>query len=189
MSSHRLSRLVRKIPLVSGLPDCTIADHRDAAIEFFLTLVWSTLPIWLGTLVVYVLKNAPANTWSGALYSNIGSGELFLYSTSALAPVFYMALHDKPGVGEFPSKKIHIAIVSVIMVICGAFFALLRANIELREQLLFHFSTYMYPAALILLYLATVYHHARHGNPAAEMRSQEERFSDRFQRRQRRGEG
>ena len=177
----RLECVLRKMPFLSGLPDCTKEDHKDASRQMMWTLLGSTLPIWLGTFVVFILKDAPSGNILEAFMFNISGGELFIYSTSALAPVFYMALYERPGIGAFPSKTGHIITVVLFLVISSSVFALLRSGVELRQQYLLDFSLLIYVISVILLYLATVYHSARHSmSPSRTMRSQEQDFTERL---------
>ncbi|WP_155984761.1 hypothetical protein [Thioalkalivibrio sp. ALE31] len=127
------------------------------------------------------MKDNQTSNIASAFFSNIQGGELFLYCTSALAPVFYMALYERPGVGGFPNRSGHIAVVVILMIVCGAVFSLIKGDVDLHQEGIIYLSLWLYPISVLLLYLATVYHSARHPkNPAEKMRSQEEDFLKHF---------
>jgi hypothetical protein len=117
------------------------------------------------------------NALRSAFYSTISNGELFMYCTALLAPMFWIALDDPPGAGVFPSKKSHMFLIGIINVVATGFFALGIAGKHLNPHVTFKISTYMFYVSLALLYLGTVYHVNRMPDGAEVFKEQEESFS------------
>jgi hypothetical protein len=171
-------RYLRGIPLVGGLVDCGVRDHWDAMSQTLVVLTLSTTPIWLATILLYAMsESAGFNALKSALHSTIANGELFMYSTALLAPMFWIALDDPPGAGAFPSKKSHMFLIGIIDLIASGFFALGISGRHLNPNVTFTLSTYMFYFSLILLYLGTVYHVNRMPNGAEVFKKQEGDFS------------
>jgi DNA adenine methylase len=84
-------------------------------------------------------------------------GELFMYCTALLAPLFWVALTEPPGDREFPSKVSHMVFIGVINVVAAVCFALMAAGKHLNPIFTVRGSGYMFKASIVLLYLGTVY--------------------------------
>jgi hypothetical protein len=93
---------LRKFPLFGGLIDCGLKDHWEATSQILITLILSTTPIWLATLLLDAMTDgAGYPAMKSAFLSTIANGELFMYCTALLAPMFWIALDDPPGAGAF----------------------------------------------------------------------------------------
>jgi hypothetical protein len=171
----------RPLPLLGGLADCDARDHWNSLGETFVVLLISTTPIWLGTLVVYATGNStgPDAFWA-AFYGTVSNGRLFMYSTTILAPMFWIALVDLPGASAFPTKVSHMVLIGIIDAIASVFFGLTVAGKPLNERFTFHLSTVMFWAAVILLYLGTVYHTSRIPDVPGEYKKQESDFTEAY---------
>jgi hypothetical protein len=169
----------RRIPLFGGLVGCDWSDHWDSLGQTFVIVILSMAPVWLATLVIYATGPVMGTTafWC-ALHSTISHGELFMYSTALLAPIFWIALADPPGATAFPSKISHMVLIGVIYFISAVFFGLTVAKKPLNEPFTFRLSVYIFSFAVALLYLGTVYHLSRLPDAAGEYRRQEENFAD-----------
>jgi hypothetical protein len=179
---------LRKFPLLGGLVDCGLKDHWDATSQIVITLILSTTPIWLATLLLVAMTdNAGYPALRSAFLSTIANGELFMYCTALLAPMFWIALDDPPGAGAFPSKKSHMFLIAIINVIAAAFFAAGVSGRHLNPTTILRLSTYMFCISLVLLYLGTVYHINRMQDAADIFRKQEESFSRRVRQHRRGG--
>jgi hypothetical protein len=169
----------RAIPLFGGLVDCTWRDHWDSLTQTFVIVLLSTTPIWLGALIVVYSAGAGLElaAFGTALKSTVKNGELLMYSTALLAPVFWMALVDPPGAHVFPSKVSHMVLIGVIDLVAGAFFGLVTAHNNANPRFISTLSTWMFIASLVLLYLGTVYHTSRLPDAPQEFKRQEDDFS------------
>jgi hypothetical protein len=175
--------LLSKIPLFEGLPDCTGDNFFEAFKEVFSNTLFSTMPIWL-SFVWFVWKSTEFNL---AIHNILGHGELFMYSTSVLAPIFYTIFKkvDPNRTKKFPGAFSHIILVTVIFVTCSFAFGAIRSD-QMVTEVLFSWSIWLYAISLSLIYLATVYSHSRPkssyieeiNNEGAEMTAQLGRYKN-----------
>lgn len=158
-------RLVRRLPIISGLRDCTWRDHREACKEVAVNFVLSTSPLWLGSLIVYAIDPKMDLSLSGYLrvaLRAMSDGELLLFATSAIAPIFYFSLTPPTSKErDYPSRLSHIVSSLLIFMICVALFGAQRAGGKLNPTLIFPMSVYVYVFALTIIYIATVYRNYR----------------------------
>lgn len=169
------------MPLFGGLVDCDWPNHREALGQTFIVLLMSTMPFWLATLVVYGTgDDLSGAALRGALYGTISRGELFMYCTALLAPLFWVVLVDPPGSPAFPSKLSHMVTIGVIDVVAAVFFALVVAGRALNGRFCFLMSTGMFACSVALLYLATVYHASQVADASQEFKKQETDFTEAY---------
>jgi len=175
---------VREIPLFGPLMDCDGSDHWESLGQTLVILLLSTTPIWLATLVIFGTgtQMSYAVFWA-ALYSTITNGQLFMYCTALLAPIFWIALVDPPGARVFPSKVSHMLLIGIIDLIAAVFFGLTLAGKQVNPVFNFRLSTYMFLTSVVLLYLGTVYHTSRMPDVIGEFKKQENDFSNNYQER------
>jgi hypothetical protein len=124
------------------------------------------------------MDEAASKSYFSTFLGTVRQGEFLIFSTSLLAPFFYMALHDPVGSRAFPGRLLHTLPVIVIMLLCTGFFSLSRAKAWFDQEFVFEISVYLTLSSLVLIYLAMVYHKARlRGNPADMMRETQTKFS------------
>jgi hypothetical protein len=139
------------------------------------------MPIWLGTLIVYATGAVTGSDGLNiAFQSTIARGELFMYATAFLAPVYWIALIDRPSLRRFPGKVSHIVLMVIISVIAAVFFGLLTAGNKLNQNFTFKMSTVMFFMSLILMYLGILYHESLVRSAAKQMKDDEAEFSAEF---------
>jgi hypothetical protein len=112
-----------------------------------------------------------------ALFTTIANGELFMFCTVLLAPMFWIVLVDPPGAQVFPSKVSHMLLIAVVDVIAAVFFGLSVAGKRMNEGFSLRLSVLLSIVSIVLLYLGTVYHSSRLPNVPGEMKRQESDFS------------
>jgi len=179
MNREEVRQVAREVPLFGGLVDCDFPNHREAIGQTFIVLLMSTMPFWLATLIVYGTGNDLSfAAFKCDLYGTIAKGELFMYCTALLAPLFWVVLVDPPGAPAFPSKLSHMITVAVIDVVAAVFFALVVAGRSLNARFSFDMSVAMFLCSVSLLYLATVYHASQVSDAASEFKKQETDFTE-----------
>jgi len=177
MQSEDFLDKVREIPIFGGLVDCDGRDHWESLGQTTVLFVLSSMPIWLGTLIVYATgEKTGCAGFKLAFLSTIGRGELFMYSTAFLAPIFWIALADKPNIRVFPGKVSHIVLMVIISVIAAVFFGLLTAGNRLNQHFTLWLSVGMFFTSLILLYLGILYHENRIKYAPTEMKKDQDSF-------------
>lgn len=168
---------VREFPLLGGLIDCDGRDHWESLGQTTVITILSTAPIWLATLMVFASANhMDVAAFKAALYGTVANGELFMYCTALLAPIFWVALVDPPRARVFPSKRSHMFLIAIIDLIAAVFFGQLTAGKKVNEQFVIKASAWMFVISLLLLYLGTVYHASRLPDAGDEFKKDEDDF-------------
>ena len=151
--------LMKKIPLIGGLFHYSINDHWHGIKELFLTLAFALSPLTLAIFVDYIMKGN--NFKLGySLWNNLQNGELLLYATAILAPIFYTYLDDKGNRTQFPGKFSNLFIYVSIFLAAASIFSLQRAKIILNIENTFSVSIIIFILSLFLLYLVIIYNHS-----------------------------
>jgi hypothetical protein len=177
---HNWQPQIKRIPLFGPLVDCDARDHAETLSQTLIVLLLSTAPLWLGGLVIFGISPDDSLTLGASLKHTVEHGELFMYGTALLAPMFWVALVDPPGARVFPSKVIHMVLIAVIELIASVFFGLTVAGNHLRQPFIFHLSVAIFMASLVLLYLGTLYHSNRL-NAAEAFKQDEQGFSQAYE--------
>jgi len=175
--SRTYQNQIRQIPLLGPLVDCHLRDHADALTQTFIVLLLSTAPLWLGGLVIYGVNTQNNLTLMEAFLRTMEHGELFMYGTALLAPMFWVALVDPPGARIFPSKIPHMVLIAIIELIASVFFGLIVAGNPVKPGFTFHLSVAVFWTSLFLLYLGTVYHSNRLPSASDAFKQDETDFS------------
>lgn len=182
MTKEDLLNYAREIPVLGGLVDCDGHDHWESLGQTTVLFILSSMPIWLGTLIVYATgEKTGCVGFRSAFFSTINRGELFMYSTAFLAPIFWIALADRPNLRVFPGKVSHIVLMVIICVIAAVFFGLLTAGNRLNQGFTLRLSVVMFFTSLILLYLGILYHENRVKDAPTVMAEDTEKFSAKYQ--------
>jgi hypothetical protein len=137
------------------LTKCSAKDCWIAAIEYLNLVIWSTMPFWLGTGLLYV-QSTNSQSLNEVFQSTFKNGELFVYTISTLTPITYLTLFEDPK-GRFP-HRLGVGTLAFIMIICCAcLFALQKASVATKGDVLFYGSIYFATGAVALRYLAILY--------------------------------
>jgi len=186
---RNIIRLAEWLPIISGLIECSYEDYKEALKEWFSTLLIATSPVWLGAFVILICspdtKDSLTEAYSHIVLVNIKKGELVIYCTTLLAPVFYLVLHDRKTDRAFPSKISSMLIVLVIWLLSGSIFAIQRAGLYFNPDTTFKISVVLFLSSIFILYVAIVYNNSRFPNFAKRFRDQEEDFSKKLKKHRR----
>lgn len=180
----KLKVKISKTPLFGPLIECKKEDHWAAFTETFLNCVFSTLPFWLAAIVGY-LYQLPKDIqehffdfsiFQGLLEDSVKNGELFIFSTSILAPVMFLTWLDLKG-RSIPSKLSLGTAALLTMLLCTGLFSALKANPSVNESFVLYLSGWLASIAILLTYIGTVYHKYRQGSPE-QLKEAEVNFVD-----------
>ncbi len=168
----------RWIPLIGGLVDCTVNDHWDSAKQMAVITGLSTAPLWLASLMVFGSGDQlDFAAFKAAVQSPIAHGELYMYCTALLAPIFWIALVDPRGARrEFPSRLSHMFLIAIIDLVSAFCFGALASGKSMNPHFTLVVSSGMFVASVVLLYIGTVYHVHQVPNVRDELRKQENDF-------------
>jgi hypothetical protein len=174
--------LIRRIPLFGPLTDCDGGDHWAATQEIFIVSVVSTIPLWLGAVLMVILadQTQPTN-FGSALTLSVANGELFILCTSLLGPILWIALKDPPGERAFPSKLSHMLLVFVISILAAATFGAQKSGHKPNSQIALGISLGMFAISIVLRYLAVVYHNSISIDPPSRFQQGVSDYVSRFE--------
>lgn len=130
--------------------------------------------------MIYAINPDNTLTFGTALKRTVMHGELFMYGTALLAPIFWVALVDPPGARVFPSRTIHMVLIALTELVASVFFGLTVAGTSLRQPFIFQLSVVIFFASLVLLYLGTLYHSNRL-NAAEAFKQDEQGFAQAYE--------
>ena len=182
---EQLKAVIRRIPLITGLPDSRKEAHFEATKELTMSLLVSTSPIWLGSFVAFAINDEIEKTWHNylaTLVSLVRSGELFIYCTVTVAPLFYIVLRDLKGLKEFPGR-LSLVISSVLVIgVSFMFYGIQKAGVWLDVKFIFPLSYYLFVFSVFLYYVVKVYDNTRLPDLSEFSKSQEKDFTERLKR-------
>jgi hypothetical protein len=162
----QLLKLIKKVPVIGCLVDIPIQAQKEAAFEMIISITFSTLPIWILTLVLgtrdHIIDRTCQETFShglghhiwAAFKDSVANGELFMLSAAILGPVLYLGFRNfgKKETEIFPSIRSQMFIFVVISLVSTALFLLLRLeSLESRPEL-FNASLWIYGICIALLF-------------------------------------
>ncbi len=165
-----------KIPLLGGLVHCTLRDHLAAVAEFLTTLFFSFLPLLIAYLVEW--SNNHEASFTASINKNLYNGELLLYVSSLLSPIFYLVLKNRGDADRFPSKMSHLLLYFSLILLASYVFGQRRSGFIFDPISISMISKYVFYISLPLFYLVLVYNNNLLPNPAREMRDEEEEYTN-----------
>ena len=166
---HRIDSLkawlqseLESLPVFGTCFKCSRKDFYGALTEFLHLVLWSTMPFWLGGLVLFAIdQNHQMSLWA-RIVSTFKNGELLVFVISTVAPTLFLALHEPEGAKAFPHRLPLSTIVSGIIIICAVMFSLQKAvNERVDATFIFTLSVILAVVALGIRYLALIYHRFR----------------------------
>jgi hypothetical protein len=107
-----------------GLAYCQLVDHWKATQKVTFELIFATFPLWLGAIVIWLSGAAPG--FGKSFEITLWNGDLYIYSTALLAPIFWLAIVEYPGERHFPNKKALLALIVVVNSVSALLFGFLR---------------------------------------------------------------
>lgn len=132
--------------------------------EVFVSMLLSTMPLWLGSLITFSVATQHYKTFSGYFSAFVGSvsdGEMLIYATAAIAPMFYFALATTERPRDFPGRLSHIICGLLIFMVCTALFGVQRSGVKLNPDFVLPASAVLYFFAIVMIYIATTYRNWR----------------------------
>lgn len=170
----RFRETLVKLPIVGGLAYCRWEDLWRSLEEIFTKLAFAVSPILISAGVLRFAGTQKQHVYFPEnITKNLENGELYLFCTSMLATIFYIAIRDRRGSEEdenkkpgFPNQITHILFVVGMIAASSIIFALKRAGITLDPMLLIDISYWFFVVTLLMTILATTINNGLSGpNP------------------------
>lgn len=160
-SQLHIKKLLRKLPIFGALIDVRARNHAEAILEVAVNIGLSTMPVWLGAIIMLADKNT-SNGWLDHVIINVYKGELFIYATALLGPLFYFIFKEYKEFPKFPSARFFMISSVLILAVSVALFAVQRTEafaegLNLDRSYIFSLSWKVYLFSVCTVYLAYVY--------------------------------
>lgn len=150
-------------------------DYREALRELSISLVISTMPVWLGMLIIWS-RSSNVDIWSV-----IQHGELFMYASAVVAPVLYIVARDRySNRSGFPGKVSFMIAVIVVAMTSAGFYTMNLIEAQNFPRKVIILSAIIFFISVCVNYLALVFNNTFTPNPTAEMQAQEDNFNEKF---------
>ncbi len=163
---------------------CDRKNFSDAGVEFFVALLFSTMPLWLFPIFSPLIFQADMP----GISSYIKGGELFIYAAALMGPLIYI-IAKRYGEFEkdskfklsisFPHGMTFVVMAMLICVFSGLFIGIIRSPLvqsysnKLNMGGIFWASILTYSMSLYIVFTASVYRnaledHVRRGGQSRE---------------------
>lgn len=178
-----------RLPVVGGLAYCRWRDLWRSLEEILTKLTFAVSPILISAGVMrFAGKQNQHIYFPDNIIKNLENGELYLFCTSMLATIFYIAIRDRGGDTEgenrkpgFPNQITHILFVVGMIAASSIIFALKRAGIALDPMLLIDISYWFFIVTLAMTILATTINNGLSGpNPITFQEDETNDFLEKF---------
>lgn len=166
-----------KTPLFGHLLLVNSEDLWAAFEETFIYIILATMPFWLGAIITYGYnlqisivdgKIIDLNLFLSLLKKSLNNGELYILSSSLLAPAILLTWHEtQKNKNDLPSKKAVGFTILIVMVICTSLFSAQKANPNQNVDFIFFVSGSLAILSLILRFTAVAYSKYREMGPEA----------------------
>lgn len=169
--------------MIGGFLEATPTDHWHAFQRVFWDTLFSTITVWLSTILVFLSGSSTLGGWPRfweAFVISVTNGELYICATALLAPVFWVALDEYPGGKLFPNRRSHIGILVVVNVLAGLIFGLDRSHRITNQINTLYVSLVLFGIALVILYISTVSHFLLTSNIPGEFKKDQNEFLEEF---------
>lgn len=154
--------------------------HALALEEVICVTIISLLPILVGTIIGYSQRvDNELQSYGTVIYNFLKNGELFLYCTSVLASVVFLASLDRAA-GRFPRRKWFFVASVVCIVLSITFFTFRRVEFAFDPVVAFTISCVVYVIALLMYYWLTAKKNADYPGYQEVMSEEATEFSKRL---------
>jgi hypothetical protein len=162
-----LVRVIRSIPIISGLPDLHASHCKDSAKEVSFTVLLSTFPLWLVALVTSFSDLDAVSSGYDVLMifkknfvATLETGALIVYAASLVSPVIYMAVQEVrrgDGINKvFPSRISHIVFVMIVQMVAAVYF-FKDSSGGMNAAFAYYASIWLFPFSVLILFVAMSY--------------------------------
>jgi hypothetical protein len=190
-----------RIPIFGALGGMSGSAIKEASVEMLITLLFSTLPIWFGGIILssnFYFTNIAANARSTdvfiaiyckSLFSTVANGELLMYAAATLGPTLYLGFSSFGAKSKpFPWVRPQLVIAILINLSASVLFFMARDKGYAGESIFVYTSLIFYLLSLVLLFPALAYaHEMRTIDPAELQREDQDEFMDGYRKRKERG--
>ncbi|HDR9133837.1 TPA: hypothetical protein QDA91_004992 [Burkholderia vietnamiensis] len=150
-----------KIPIFGHFFKCRWKDVWDSSVEYSNSLLWSTMPFWLGALVLFYQRQNVDTTFVDTLTGTFKNGELLVFTIGAVTPIIYLTLFEDPK-AAFPHRLSLGTLAMFLIVICASLFALQKGKVAIKTDLIYWSSLIFALIAITLRYISILYNKTKY---------------------------
>jgi len=194
-SRWTLRALLQLIPFIGRLTFRRGVPWKKASAETGVSVVLSSLSIWIGMVALHFA--GLESTWIDAARAVVGHGELYILSSAAVTPLFYITLvkyrpdadsdtDDDQWITVFPHGVMYLLSAIVVLGISVVFIAFRAISDHPRTSLGFKLtdfiglSWWLYGYSLFLFFTAAVHKNILEHTGASVLREDEKPFGSEF---------
>lgn len=187
ISKKMLFQFAKSIPLVGPLWDTNRKDHKEATAEVGISIVLSTTPIWLGSLLL-LADSSSQSTFLDHVQNSIKDGDVLLICSALISPLFYFLFVEGKNLPSFPAARSLMFSVAIVLLVSAGVFAFQKGAAQFADEFrvdkefIFGVSAVTFALAVLVTYLATCYRNWRGKGAAAYQKSDTADFVDLFNR-------
>jgi len=184
-----VKRYLSGVPIFGSLFTISLRAQAEATVELIITLIFSTLPIWFGGLILSI-NNFFANykdesnekisfisVYINNIVGSVSNGELLMYAAATLGPTLYLGLStfgrkEKP----FPWVRPQLIIAIIINFFATVLFFMARDKGYSGEKVFVYLTFIPYILSIFLLFPAMAFEQDRRADPLQAQREDQEEF-------------
>ncbi len=159
-------------PLIDGIKASKWQHHKVALAEVGITAVVSFVPL-IASAMFLLLDSQEGISVLASFREVVSKGELVVYASSIIAPVFYLCLKDPPVVEKIPQ----FVFAFVIFILCVVMYTLNYSGNVNNFELLVTWSYWLVGSSIIVWYLSTLF---RVMTPTPDFKAPEMEFAQAF---------
>lgn len=168
--------------VIGGLAYCSFEDFKKALKEILFKLGFSLIPMFLAAIILRLSDSRKTLIFS--FLDSFSQGQLFLFSTSMLSTILYLAIREEDNISlGFPNKKSHIAIVSGMFGFSTIVYIMNRLSMKIDLANLIDISYVFFIIALLMVLLALTIGNGLKNNPTRFVKKQTKDFVDGYEHR------
>ncbi|KVN38329.1 hypothetical protein WT11_05270 [Burkholderia stagnalis] len=149
------------IPIFGHIFKCKWKDVWDSFVEYSNSLLWSTMPFWLGALVLFYQQQNGDKSFVDTLTGTFRNGELLVFTIGAVTPITYLTLFEDPK-AAFPHRLSLGTLAMFLIVICASLFALQKGKVTTKTDLIYYTSLIFAAVAITLRYISILYNKTKY---------------------------
>ncbi len=193
LNKNHLTKYLGKVPIWGYLVKAPGQARGEGFAELIVTVLFSTLPIWLGSVLKAFSTCASISNDSDCrllevffdqLFQSISRGELLVYILAITGPTLFLLLSTRKSMeSEFPGRQGY-AVTSVLLGLVAAvtFFYLKTEEDLVGYPPIVYASAALYFFSLVLLYPYTVYTYQFGMSSVKKSEKDTQNFSDGYRR-------
>jgi hypothetical protein len=179
-----------RIPIIGALAHVGTAAKKEAIVELLLGLIFSTLPIWFGGIILsandYFTNFQQQDrtlynfftAYCNSLFSTISNGELLMYAAATLGPTLYLGFsYFGTKIKPFPWVRPQVVAAIILNLFASVLFFMAREKKYADDPTFVYVTIFLYLLSLLLLFPAMAYdHESRTTDPSGVLHDSQEEF-------------